>query len=214
MARRRIPPSDERPAQHAARPAVEPVGLRIIGGRFRGRKLRYAGDLRVRPMKDRVREAVFNLLGPSVRDKHVLDLFAGTGALGLEAVSRGAARATLIEQHHPTARALRENVALLGLESDAEVIVANAFLRARWQDRLGDGPWLVFCSPPYAFYVERAGPMLELLGGLIAAAPAGSEFVVEADQRFDFQQLPDPAGWDVRSYPPAVVGIYVKLPGP
>lgn len=211
MARRRIPPSDERQTQHAGRPAVEPVGLRIIGGRFRGRKLRYAGDLRVRPMKDRVREAVFNLLGPSVRGKHVLDLFAGTGALGLEAVSRGAARATLIEQHHPTARALRENVALLGLESDAEVIVANTFLCARWQDRLGDGPWLVFCSPPYAFYVERAGPMLELLGSLIAAAPASSEFVVEADQRFDFQQLPDPAQWDVRSYPPAVVGIYVKL---
>jgi 16S rRNA (guanine966-N2)-methyltransferase len=214
MARRRIPPSDERRTQHPARPAAEPVGVRIIGGRFRGRKLRYAGDLRVRPMKDRVREAVFNLLGTSVRGKHVLDLFAGTGALGLEAVSRGAARATLIEQHHPTARVLRENVALLGLESAAEVIVANTFLRARWQGRLGEVPWLVFCSPPYAFYVERAGPMLELLGGLIAAAPGASAFVVEADQRFDFRQLPDPAQWDVRTYPPAVVGIYVKPPSP
>jgi 16S rRNA (guanine966-N2)-methyltransferase len=165
-------------------------------------------------MKDRVREAVFNLLGPSVRGKHALDLFAGTGALGLEAISRGAARATLIEQHHPTAQTLRENIAVLGVESVAEVITANVFLRSRWQDRLGQTPWLVFCSPPYAFYVERAEPMLDLLGGLIAASPALSEFVVEADEGFDFQQLPDPDAWDVRTYPPAVIGIYVKPPPP
>jgi hypothetical protein len=68
-------------------------------------------------------------------------------------------------------------------------------------------PWLVFCSPPYAFYVERNEDMLELLGGLLRAAPAESIFVVEADDRFDFQTLPEPTTWDVRSYPPAVVGI-------
>jgi 16S rRNA (guanine966-N2)-methyltransferase len=68
-------------------------------------------------------------------------------------------------------------------------------------------PWLVFCSPPYAFYVERNEEMLELIGGLLRAAPAESIFVVEADDRFDFQTLPVPAAWKVRSYPPAVVGI-------
>ncbi len=83
---------------------VGPVtGLRIIGGEFRHRHLHYSGDLRTRPMKDRLREAIFNLIGPEIRGKHAIDLFAGTGALGLEAISRGAARATLIEQHHPTA---------------------------------------------------------------------------------------------------------------
>ena len=215
MARRRHSPSRHPPGRSpkARREVAPPVGVRIIGGQFRGRRLRYRGDPRVRPMKDRVREAVFNLLGPCVKGMHAVDLFAGTGALGLEALSRGAARATLIEQHHPTAQVLRENVAALGVESIAEVITANVFLRTRWEDRLGDTPWLVFCSPPYAFYVERAGPMLELLGGLLAAAPAQSAVVVEADQRFDFQRLPDPAAWDVRAYPPAVIGIYVKTTG-
>ncbi len=215
MARRRYSPSKHPPRRSpkTRREASRPVGLRIIGGRFRGRKLRYGGDPRVRPMKDRVREAVFNLLGPCVRGKHAVDLFAGTGALGLEALSRGAARATFIEQHHPTAQVLRENVAVLGVESIAEVIVANALVPARWDDRLGDVPWLVFCSPPYAFYVERPGAMLELLVGLLAAAPFESVLVVEADERFDFQQLPDTVAWDVRAYPPAVIGIYEKRSG-
>ncbi len=215
MARRRHSPSKHPPRRSpkARRDLARPVGVRIIGGRFRGRRLRYGGDPRVRPMKDRVREAVFNLLGPCVRGKHAVDLFAGTGALGLEALSRGAAQATLIEQHHPTARVLRENVAALGVESIAEVIVANALVPARWEDRLGDVPWLVFCSPPYVLYVEQAGAMLELLVGLLAAAPFESVLVVEADERFDFQRLPDAAGWDVRAYPPAVIGIYEKRPG-
>ena len=149
-------------------PADEPpLGLRIIGGTFRGRKLRYSGDQRVRPMKDRIREAVFNLLGVTVKGKHAVDLFAGTGALGLEALSRGAVRATFIEQHYPTARVLRENIAALEVGDRAEVIEGNVFLRERWQSRLGPTPWLIFCSPPYAFYMERQGPMLELIGSLL-----------------------------------------------
>ena len=69
--------------------ATRPVGVRIIGGKFRGRKLEYSGDPRTRPMKDRVREALFNLLGHGVEGKVAIDLFAGTGALALEALSRG-----------------------------------------------------------------------------------------------------------------------------
>ena len=66
----------------------------------------------------------------------------------------------------------------------------------------------MFCSPPYDFYVERSEEMLELLTGLIQAAPDESVFVVEADGRFDVRRLPDWQAWDVRSYPPAVVGIF------
>ena len=186
------------------------VGLRIIGGAFRGRKLRYSGDPSVRPMKDRVREAVFNLLGPAVRDKHAVDLFAGTGALGLEAISRGAAKATLIERHLPTARVVAENIKTLDVGARAELVAGNVFFTALWRDRLGPTPWLVFCSPPYAFYEERRQEMLELIGGLIAASPVESIFVVESDERFDFALLPHPDSWSVRRYPPAVIGIYRK----
>jgi 16S rRNA (guanine966-N2)-methyltransferase len=190
------------------------VGLRIIGGEFRGRRLQYSGDLRTRPMKDRLREAIFNLIGPAIRGKHAIDLFAGTGALALEALSRGAERATLLEQHNPTAKLIRQNIAELGLDRRAEVIVGNTFIWWQRQSKSPDAawegaglPWAVFCSPPYDFYVERTAEMLDLISGLIAAAPAESLLVVEADARFDMQQLPDPQAWDIRSYSPAVVGL-------
>ena len=121
-------------------------------------------------------------------------------------------RATLIEQHYPTAGIIRQNIVVLGVAEQTEVVTGNVFLG--WPRHAAsapaDKPWLVFCSPPYDFYVHRAEEMLSLIAGLIRAAPAGSIFVVEADGRFDFQTLPDPSAWDVRSYPPAMVGIYRK----
>jgi 16S rRNA (guanine966-N2)-methyltransferase len=224
---------------------AEVAGVRIIGGRFRGRKLRYSGDLRTRPMKDRVREALFNLLGPAVSGKVAIDLFAGTGALALEALSRRAARAVAIELHRPTARLIAENAATLGIEvrgqlssgakrdrymdakrdathplpgplpegEGVEVVTGNTFLWAKQLPDLGPTPWVVFCSPPYEFYVERQGEMLELLHNLIQAAPVESLFAVEADDRFDFGLLPHREEWDIRQYPPAVLGILEKQRG-
>lgn len=186
------------------------VGLRIVGGRFRGRRLVYSGDFRVRPMKDRVREAVFNLLGSTVVGKHAIDLFAGTGALGLESLSRGAVRATLLEMHTPTAAIIRQNVATLDVASQAELVVADTFRWWRRRPELGSMPWLVFCCPPYAFFDERKEEMLELIRTMLDAAPHDSLFVVESDERFDFALLPDPSAWDVRRYLPAFVGIYQK----
>jgi 16S rRNA (guanine966-N2)-methyltransferase len=163
-------------------------------------------------MKDRLRETVFNLLGPAVKGKHAVDLFAGTGALGLEAISRGAVRATLLEQHYPTAQCLAENVAALGVDAQVELVTGNVFIRTLWQDRLGEAPWLVFSSPPYAFYVDRQEEMLDLLGWLMKTAPAESIFVVESDERFDFGLLPDPPSWRIRTYRPALIGICHKSP--
>jgi 16S rRNA (guanine966-N2)-methyltransferase len=231
-------------AQRAPRhPSPAIAGLRIIGGQYRGRRLHYSGDLRTRPMKDRLREAIFNLIGPAIQGKHALDLFAGTGALALEALSRGAERATLIEQHHPTADVIRQNAAVLGVEPQTEIVAGDVFV---WFQRrfargsrvhAGPGladtasrfphaqpevsatnadmppamrPWVVFCSPPYDFYLDRPDEMRELIAGLMRAAPVESIFVVEADARFDFQTLPDPPAWDIRPYPPAVVGIFRK----
>ncbi len=102
-------------------PAAVTNPLRIIGGRLRGRKLLYDGRHGTRPMKDRVREALFNLVGPSVKGQHAIDLFAGTGALGLEALSRGAASATFIEQHFPTANLVEQNIQLLELGDVCDV---------------------------------------------------------------------------------------------
>jgi 16S rRNA (guanine966-N2)-methyltransferase len=162
-------------------------------------------------MKDRTREAVFNLLGPAVAGKHAIDLFAGTGALGFEAISRGAASATFVERHFPTAAAIKKNAEALGVLDQCTVLPANTLL---WSKRLPELPsiaWVVFCSPPYELYVSQTAEMLALIEQLLNHAPPESMFAVEADERFDFSSLPDASRWDVRTYPPAVVGILRKF---
>jgi|YNPBryunderm2012_1023409.scaffolds.fasta_scaffold01057_2 16S rRNA (guanine966-N2)-methyltransferase len=186
------------------------AGVRIIAGRFRGRRLYYSGDPRIRPMKDRVREALFSILGQRIEGKYVLDLFAGTGALGLEAISRGASAALFLEYHRPTAARLRENIARLGLEQCCQVLPVDTLIWFRRGPVLPTTPWAVFCSPPYDFYQTRQKDMLELIGGLIQQAPAESLFVVEADARLDLRLLPHPDQWDIRQYRPTVLAIYQK----
>jgi 16S rRNA (guanine966-N2)-methyltransferase len=190
-----------------AEPATRPANpLRIIGGRLRGRRIQYSGDPRTRPMKDRVRQAIFNMLGPAVEGKHALDIFAGTGALGLEAISRGAARATFLERHFPSAELIRRNASELGVAQQCEVIAADAF---HWvQKQLPSGePWLVFVSPPYELYTQRRDDMLALIDSLRVHARPGSVLVVETREDFDVDQLPQAEYWHVRHYRPALVAI-------
>jgi 16S rRNA (guanine(966)-N(2))-methyltransferase RsmD len=194
---------------------VDPVGdgdaaaarPRIIGGRFRGRRLIYAPDLRTRPMKDRVREALFNLIGPAIEGKHVLDLFAGTGALGFEALSRGAESATFVDRHFPTAEVIKQNAAALDVSAVATVLPANVLLWSRRLPPLPTVPWVAFCSPPWDLYVDQSDAVLALLNTLLEHAAAGSLLVVEADERFDLSLLPRADEWLVRAYPPAVIAI-------
>lgn len=186
--------------------------LRVIGGTLRGRPIAYSGDVRTRPMKQRVREAAFNLVGGDVRGKAVVDLFAGTGALSWEALSRGALEALLLERHFPTARMIRENATALQLADRIQVVPGDAFI---WGKRLARGevtfapsrPWLVFCSPPYELYVTHESEMLTLIHQVMNAAPADSVFVVEADERFEMAKLTSQCDWLVRAYPPAVLAI-------
>lgn len=193
--------------------------VRIIGGTFRGRRLHYHGDQVVRPMKHRTREAIFNLISTGCAGRHAIDLFAGTGALGLEALSRGASAATFIEKHVPTARVVTENIALLGVQDRANLVVGSSFVWAKRDlpvlAKDVAEPWLVFCSPPYAFYQERQVEMLELICRVRQNAPPDSILIVEAELPFDFQLIenahpPDCSigNWDVRHYAPAIVGVW------
>ncbi|MGC3965925.1 MAG: RsmD family RNA methyltransferase [Pirellulales bacterium] len=217
-------PADDSPvAKSPQSEAPDVAGIRIIGGDARGRKLKYSGDARTRPMKDRVREAVFNLLGRGIKGTLVVDLFAGTGALGIEALSRGAKWGVFLEKHFPTAELIEANLREVGLGDKAQVIGGDTFLQLRLMRRDGrtfsippnaasqgeaaaePAPWLVFCSPPYEFYAVREAEMQRLLDDVIALAPPQSTLVVEADERFDPQKLPQPEQWTERRYPPAVV---------
>ena len=199
--------------RHAESSDSDPKPLRIIGGTLRGRTISYSGDQRTRPMKDRLREAVFDVLATAVKGKYAIDLFAGTGALGLEAISRGAVRVTLIERHFPTARLIEQNIAALGLADRASVYAGDAFLwprqRLDWKE-LTQQPWLVLCSPPWSLLTDRSADMVSLLTLLHQRAPAGSEFVVEADEHFSFGLLASLGEWQIYEYLPAVIGFHSR----
>lgn len=203
MARRK---ASQASRDRAASPAPPPQ-LRIVGGTFRGRSLAYSGDPRTRPMKDRVREAAFNLLAGRGKGRLVLDLFAGTGALGLEALSRGAERAIFLERHFPTTRLIQQNLSTLGAADRGTVVFTDTFFWVRHDWQPGTQPLLIFCSPPYDLYVSRHDEMLAMLARLIQLAPAGSTLVVESDERFEATQLGDADHWFVRAYPPAVLSL-------
>ncbi len=96
--------------------------MRVIAGEFRSRKLKTLPSLEVRPTPDRVREALFNVLAPRMEGVTFLDAYAGTGAVGIEALSRGAARAIFIEKNSAAVRTIRENLAALGVEDRATVV--------------------------------------------------------------------------------------------
>jgi len=118
--------------------------MRVIGGDFRSRRLKTLPGLALRPTPDRLREALFNVLAPRISGAAFLDLYAGCGAVGIEALSRGAARAVFVEKHPGAARVIRENLASLGLSDRARVICARA--ASQWTGTETD---IVFLDPPY-----------------------------------------------------------------
>ena len=204
-------PGQARPGEEGAEDDMPIAGVRIIGGKFRGRQLQYSGDLRTRPMKDRTREAIFNLIGVDVEGRHAFDLFAGTGALGLEALSRGAARATFVERHLPTRNLIEDNIRSLDLIDRATAVFSDTFMFVRkLQPDEQATPWVSFCSPPYDFFIERQADMLALIEGIITKMPVRSTLIVEADERFDTSLLPTSIEWRQRTYFPAVVCIAEK----
>lgn len=122
--------------------------VRIIGGRWRGTKLPVPDVPGLRPSSDRVRETLFNWLQPALPGARVLDLFAGTGVLGLEALSRGAATATLVERDRSACTGLRGSIGRLGATDSAKVVQGDALA---WLAANAEGPFdIVFVDPPFA----------------------------------------------------------------
>ena len=128
--------------------------MRIVGGMHGGRRLQAPRDARVRPTSDRVREAWMSILAESLPGATVLDLFAGSGALGLEALSRGAARADFVEMHRASLEALRTNISALGLDDVATVHRGDA---ERFAGELVPHAYdIAFADPPYTIdYASR-----------------------------------------------------------
>jgi len=132
--------------------------MRVIGGEFRSRRLKSIPGLATRPTPDRLRETLFNILGAQVEGAVFLDAYAGTGAVGIEALSRGAERAVFIEKSKNAAKVLHENLASLGVEGRALIVLAET-LKTIAEQRAD----IVFLDPPYEREAEYA-PALRLLG--------------------------------------------------
>jgi 16S rRNA (guanine966-N2)-methyltransferase len=154
--------------------------VRIIGGRWRSRIVRFAPAAQLRPTPDRVRETLFNWLGQRLDGLACVDLFAGSGALGFEALSRGAARVVMVEKDSAVAEALRESAKLL--EAAAEIVVADALA---WLGKSGERFDVAFVDPPYASRLQEAA--MQALAGHLAD---GARVYVESDR-----PLEAPPGW-------------------
>jgi 16S rRNA (guanine966-N2)-methyltransferase len=175
--------------------------MRVIAGRFGGRRLFDAPREGVRPTSDRVREALFARLG-ALHGLRVLDLYAGTGTLGIEALSRGAARAVFIERSRPALAVLERNLAALGLDEGGVTRVVRGDVATSLRRLARPGPEAeaferVFIDPPYAS--GEAVRALEALvsGGLLAP---DAEVVVEASRRHPVGPVPGLELVDERRY--------------
>lgn len=186
-----------------------PPGPRLTGGTAKGARLFSVPGLDVRPALARMRISLFEILRSRLIDARVVDLFAGTGSLGLEALSRGASRALFLDDDRRCLEAIRRNLEKLRFVDRGETREADAF---REVDRL-DPVSIAFVDPPYRFYEERAEAMRQLVETLLARVVTGPEGRVVVEHRAR-QTLGEVAGGriaDERHYGDTVVTMYARI---
>ena len=167
--------------------------MRVIAGKFRSRQLRSLKGMALRPTSDRLRETLFNILSEHVAGSRFVDLFAGTGAVGIEALSRGAAETIFIERHAPATALIRKNLESLEIKSGARVLSVDALhgleLLEQELERGPRLPTIVFLDPPYG-NTEDYDRVLSFLG---FAVLLDDQSLVIAEHRKNFD-LPETIG--------------------
>src|SRR5271170_1570044 len=164
--------------------------MRVIAGQYRSRQLKSLNTPNLRPTSDRLRETLFNVLGPGISGTHFVDLFAGTGAVGIEAISRGAQDVLFVENHPPAAKLIQQNLRSLDIRTGATVLAMDA-TRAleQIQQRQNDRDFsydYIFLDPPYAAAEEYQ----RVMNFLSAAKFASPNTIVIAEHRSKFE-LPE-----------------------
>jgi len=176
--------------------------VRVIAGRLRGRRLFAARGRGVRPTADRVREALFSILAGAVADARVLDLYAGTGALAIEALSRGAREATCVERDPDALAALERNIEKLELTGRLRIMRADALETCRRLAAERDAYDVVLCDPPYRMPLAPLGP------ALVAAAWWTTVVALEHAAGDEPPPAPEDVTMDARRYGDTAVTLY------
>lgn len=180
--------------------------MRIVAGSARGRPLMTPKGPGIRPTADRVRETIFNVLGQWTEGLTVLDLYAGTGALALEAISRGATRAVLVDQGREALKLCRENTDALGFGEQAEILAMPVARAVQTLGKSGRAFDLVFADPPYAARVVQE--VIEQVVGNRLLSPEGT-LVIEHDRRESAPETHEGLGQiDQRRFGDTLVTMY------
>jgi 16S rRNA (guanine(966)-N(2))-methyltransferase RsmD len=183
--------------------------LRIVAGSLRGRKLTCTVDPQLRPTPDMVREALFSILGNAVPGRRFLDLFAGTGAVGLEAVSRGSSLVEFVERDLRVAGEITRHLHTFGVTAQARVHRADVYRWAeRWQAPAE--PVSIFLGPPFPDLEHQPESIVRVLGELQQKVAPGSVIVLQSEKSFATELLPDPETWEHRHYGRNRLSIWVK----
>ena len=182
--------------------------MRVIGGAAKGRRLRRGGGRRVRPTLGRARQTLFDILAPRLAGCRFLDLYAGTGSVGIEALSRGAAEAVLVEVEGKAAEAIAQNLERCGLQARGRVIRGKARAALRRLAARGEEFDIVFLDPPYQ-EPEEARAALAELGKPGSAVAEGGVVVVQHRSK---EALPQEAGrlrgYDARRFGDTALSFY------
>ena len=190
----------------------ERVEIRIVAGSLRGRKIPCTVHEQFRPTPVMVREALFSILGNAIPDRVFFDLFAGSGVHGMEAISRGASEALMVEADGKLVNNIDNRLREFGIIKKGYVVKADVY---RWADR-----WIppaeavnVFVSPPFPDLTERFDQFLKLVNVLIEKMPAESVISLQTEDDWDPAKVPG-TDWDIRKYGRNMLCIWVKPSAP
>jgi 16S rRNA (guanine966-N2)-methyltransferase len=173
--------------------------MRIVAGSLRGRKLTCNVSENMRPTPQMVREALFSILGNAIPGRAFYDVFAGTGIIGMEAVSRGASLGVFVERDFRLISEIENHLSKFGIRDQSRIVRGDVY---RWLERWQPpkDPSVVFLSPPFADLDDRVDDMLQIVAILRERLPIGSVLILQFEQSEALERLPDREKWDERRY--------------
>ncbi len=174
--------------------------MRIIAGEFRGRQLLGPEGDRTRPITDRAKQSLFDVLAPNIPGSRVYDCFAGTGSMGLECLSRGAAHATFFEADRSAVTRLKRNIETLGVRERSGVVTLDLFKWFEASGDIGERVDLIFLDPPYRFLREKSDALVRLAQRAADRHLAPGGTVVFRHDAADRLELPALERYDQRDY--------------